>query len=185
MASGILLLFAAIFNFLNLHLDLFRQRSRELHLRSVNGAAGVQLIRQMLCELSYSIFLSFMIAAYLVILIRPVFTRLLDIEIGMQPLMSLFAVCGIGVVVVLIGFMLFWRLSHLAMRPQSENKTTGQPMLRRVAVSLQLGVSLVFIVSALVVMMQMYFVNHKELGFDSKGLIQLTGFADPRGYKVL
>lgn len=183
MASGILLLFAAIFNFLNLHLDLFRQRSRELHLRAVNGAAGVQLIRQMLGELSYSIFLSLMIAAYLVILVRPVFTRLLDIEIGMQPLMSLFAVCGIGVVVVmlLIGFMLFWRLSHLAMRPQSENKTTGQPMLRRVAVSLQLGVSLVFIVSALVVMMQMYFVNHKELGFDSKGLIQLTGFTDPRG----
>lgn len=183
MASGILLLFTAIFNFLNLHLDLFRQRSRELHLRAVNGAAGGQLIRQMLCELSYSIFLSLLISAYLVILIRPVFIGLLGIEISMQPLMSMFAVCGIGILVLmlLIGFMLFWRLSHVATRPRSESKTTGQPMLRRIAVTLQLGVSLVFIVSALVVMMQMAFVNHKDLGFDSKGLIQLTGFTDVRG----
>lgn len=181
--SGILLLFTAIFNFLNLHLDLFRQRSRELHLRAVNGAAGGQLIRQMLCELSYSIFLSLLISAYLVILVRPVFIGLLGIEISMQPLMSMFAVCGIGILVLmlLIGFMLFWRLSHVAMRPRSESKTTGQPMLRRVAVTLQLGVSLIFIISALVVMMQMAFVNHKDLGFDSKGLIQLTGFTDVRG----
>lgn len=183
MASGILLLFTAIFNFLNLHLDLFRQRSRELHLRAVNGAAGAQLIRQMLCELSYSIFLSLMIAAYLVILVRPVFVVLLDIEIGLQPLMSLFAICGIGIMALMLltGFMLFWRLSHVATRPRSESKTTGQPVLRRIAVTLQLGVSLVFIVSALVVMMQMAFVNRKDLGFDDKGLIQLTGFTDVRG----
>lgn len=183
MASGILLLFTAIFNFLNLHLDLFRQRSRELYLRAVNGAADGQLIRQMLYELSYSIFLSLLIAAYLVILVRPVFVRLLDIEMDMQSLVSLFTICGIGIMVLmlLIGFIQFWRLSHVAVRPQSENKTVRQPMLRRIAVTLQLGVSLVFIVSALVMMKQMAFVNHKDLGFDNKGLIQLTGFTDVRG----
>ena len=41
-ASGILLLFSALFNFLNLHLDLFRQRIRELRLRSVHGASEGQ-----------------------------------------------------------------------------------------------------------------------------------------------
>lgn len=44
--AGILLLFSALFNFLNLHLDLFRQRMRELRLRAVNGASGGQLIGQ-------------------------------------------------------------------------------------------------------------------------------------------
>ena len=39
-ASGILLLLSTVFNFLNLHLDFFRQRLRELHLRIVNGATG-------------------------------------------------------------------------------------------------------------------------------------------------
>lgn len=46
-SSGILLLFTAIFNFLNLHIDLFRQRIRELRLRTVHGATEGQLIRQM------------------------------------------------------------------------------------------------------------------------------------------
>ena len=34
--SGALLLFAAIFNFMNFHIGLFSQRHRELHLRMVN-----------------------------------------------------------------------------------------------------------------------------------------------------
>ena len=36
--SGALLLFAALFNFLNSYMDLFRQRVREWRLRTVNGA---------------------------------------------------------------------------------------------------------------------------------------------------
>lgn len=54
--AGMLLLFSALFNFLNLHLDLFRQRMRELRLRAVNGASGGQLIGQMLFELTCAIF---------------------------------------------------------------------------------------------------------------------------------
>jgi hypothetical protein len=37
--AGILLLFSAIFNFLNLHFDLFRQRIREFRLRTLHGAS--------------------------------------------------------------------------------------------------------------------------------------------------
>jgi putative ABC transport system permease protein len=44
-----------------------------------------------------------------------------------------------------------------------------------VAVILQLSVSVVFIVAASVVMMQMRFVNRKDLGFDHSGIIQLKG----------
>lgn len=46
-------------------------------------------------------------------------------------------------------------------------------MLRRMAVTLQLAVSVVFILAASVVMMQMRFVNHKDLGFDRNGIVQL------------
>jgi putative ABC transport system permease protein len=45
------------------------------------------------------------------------------------------------------------------------------------AVTLQLAVSVVFIVAALVVMMQMRFVSHKDLGFDSTGVIRLSGLS--------
>jgi putative ABC transport system permease protein len=48
-------------------------------------------------------------------------------------------------------------------------------VLRRAAVTLQLAVSVVFLVAALVVMLQMRFVNHKDLGFDRRGIIHLSG----------
>lgn len=181
-ASGILLLFTAIFNFLNLHLDFFRRRYREMHLRAIHGATGGQLIRQMLFESACSIVAALALAGLFVYLIRPAFADLLDIEMLPLPLFLLFATCGIAIllIILLAGVFTFWRLSHKAMQPQSA-RTAGQVSLRRIAVTLQLAVSVVFIVASLVVMKQMTFVGHKDLGFDKEGLIQLSGFSDVRG----
>lgn len=176
-SAGILLIFSSLFNFLNLQFDIFRQRIRELRLRAVYGASGDQLIQQMMFELTCVILLALLPACCFVIIACPTFSGLLGIMIGMSQLIILFAVCGIGVMalILFIGFMLFWRLSWLAMHPQSERKTTRPLLLQRVAVTLQLTVSIVFLVAALVVMKQMRFVDHKDLGFDSKGIIHLSG----------
>lgn len=175
--AGMLLLFSALFNFLNLHLDLFRQRMRELRLRAVNGASGGQLIGQMLFELTCAILLALLPACYLVVAVNPVFSGLLEISMEMPRVLGLFALCGVGVMllVLLVGSVLFWRLSRLAVRPRAERKTTGQLGLQRVAVTLQLAVSILFIVAAWVVMLQMRFVNHKDLGFDRNGIVYLSG----------
>ena len=182
-ASGILLLFSALFNFLNLHLDLFRQRIRELRLRSVHGASEGQLVRQLMFELLCSILLALFLACSFVEIIRPAFAGLLNITMELSQLIQIFVVCGIGLMalILFIGFILFWKLSRLSTSPQLEIRITGKPVLRRMAVTMQLSVSMVFIVAALVVMMQMHFVNQKDLGFDSRGVIQLSGFLDYSG----
>ncbi len=182
-ASGILLLFSALFNFLNLHLDLFRQRIRELRLRSVHGASEGQIVRQMMFELLCSILLALFLACSFVEIIRPAFAGLLNITMELSQLIQIFVVCGIGLMalILFIGFILFWKLSRVSTSPQLEIRITGKPVLRRMAVTMQLSVSMVFIVAALVVMMQMHFVNQKDLGFDSRGVIQLSGFLDYSG----
>jgi putative ABC transport system permease protein len=176
-AAGILLLFSALFNFLNLNLDLFHQRIRELRQRAVHGAKSMQLIMQMMFELTCSIFLALTLAGFLVILTNPLFSGLLGITMGVSQLIYLFVVCGTGIMalILIVGFIPFWRLSRLAMCYLSKIKSSGQPVWRRMAVTLQLAVSVVFIIAALVVMMQMRFVNHKDLGFDSNGIIRLSG----------
>jgi len=178
-AAGILLLFSAIFNFLNLYLDLFRQRIREMHQRTVHGAKSYQLILQMLFELACSILLALLFGYCFVTIVRPVFSRLLQMEMGISELTSLFILCGAGIVVLmlLIGFITFWRLSHLAMQPLSKKKTTGQPILRRIAVGLQLAVSIVLIAAAWVVMKQIHYADHKDLGLNRTGIIQLHGLS--------
>jgi putative ABC transport system permease protein len=186
-AAGILLLFSAVFNFLNLHLDLFHQRIRELRLRTVHGATGGQLVGQMLFELTCAILPALLFASGLILLARPSFSGLLGIEMGIMELIRLFAVCAAGVMALMlpIGLIFFGRLSRLALRPRSEIKTTGQPVLRRMAVTLQLAVSIILIVAALVVMIQMRYVDRKDLGFDRNGIIQLSEIMDySRGRNV-
>ena len=178
-AAGILLLFSAIFNFLNLHLNIFRQRIHELHQRAVHGAKSKQLVMQMLFELSCAILLALALACFFVIIICPAFSGLLGIEIGVSKLIYLFIICGTGVMALMwfIGIFPFWQLSLIAMQRLSKRKTHGQPVFRRMAVSLQLAVSVVFIIATLVVMLQLRFVSRKDLGFDSTGVINLSGLS--------
>jgi len=175
-AAGALLLFSAFFNFMNFHLDFLRQRIRELRQRTVVGATGWQLIRQMMFEMSCIILLSLTLACCFVILERPVFSGLLDIAMGIPQMIRLFVICGLSVMALMlfIGFILFWRLSRSALRHIAKGKPTEQFALRRMALTMQLTVSVVFIVSALVVMMQLRFVNRKNLGFDSHSLMYLS-----------
>lgn len=174
---GLLLLFSALFNFLNLHLGLLRQRMRELHLRAVNGASNNQLIRQMLFELACAVFLVLLPSCCFVCIARPVFSELLGISMEMSRVISLFALCGIGIMIIilLVGFILFWRLIRLATGPQTERKATGPIGLQRMAVTIQLAVSILFIIAAGVVMLQMRFVNQKDLGFDRNEIVHLSG----------
>jgi putative ABC transport system permease protein len=179
-AAGVLLLFSALFNFLNLYMDIFHRRIREFRQRAVHGANSMQLVMQMIFELACTILLALALACCFVILTRPVFSGLLGITVEMSQLLYLFAVCGAGVMALMlsVGLILFWRLSRLATRYRSKIKIAGwQPALRRMAVTLQLAVSVVFIVAALVVMMQMRFVSSKDPGFERAGMIHLSGLS--------
>lgn len=175
--AGSLLLLSALFNFIHLYYTLFRQRMREFRLRAVNGASGGQLTRQMLLELICAIFLALFPAAGFILLSRPAFSGLLGIPMEIPELIRLFGECGLGItgLLSLVGFLLFRRLSRAALRPLAESKTAGKPVVQDMAVVMQLAVSLVFLVATLVVMMQMRFVNHKDLGFDREGIIYLSG----------
>ena len=68
--SGALLLFAALFNFLNSYMDLFRQRVREWRLRTVNGATRKQLIEQMSVELGCSVLASLLVALIFIVQVK-------------------------------------------------------------------------------------------------------------------
>lgn len=175
--SGFLLLFSALFNFLHLHLDLFRQRIREFRLRTINGASRTQLIQQMLIELLCAILLALLPACFFVIITYPTFSKLLNIDIEILQLISLLIICGFEMMLLIlfIGFILFERLSRSANRSLSNAHRPIQSLLQRLAVTMQLAISVVFIVATLVVTKQMRFVSHKDLGFDRSGIVYLSG----------
>ncbi len=181
--SGALLLFAALFNLLNAYMDLFRKRVREWRLRMANGATRGQLVGQMSVELGCSVIISLLVALIFVVQGKPLFVRWLDIDLEMGRLMLLFADVGIGAFLILqcAGLLFIGRFSHVATASLVPQETVKSLLPRRMAVALQLMISLLFIVASLVVMEQMRFVSQKEVGFDPKGLLRLSGFVDVSG----
>ncbi|MDH6357505.1 ABC transporter permease [Parabacteroides sp. PF5-9] len=176
-ACGLLLLISALYNFLNLYLDIFRQRDHELRLRTVHGASHFQLIQQMMIELTCAIFMALLLAGFLIVITRLAFSGMFKIDIDISQLMLDFVICSIVVMglILFISVIIFGRLSRLAIRYQSKGKTNDKTTLRRTAAISQLVVSISFIVAALVVTIQMNFINHKDLGFDSAGIIHVSG----------
>lgn len=176
--AGVLLMVSALFNFLHLHLGLYYQRLREFHLRSVNGASRGQLVQQMLTEIGVSGCCSLVIAFGLTLLALSAFANLLGIQMETAALLRLFSLVGLGLlgIIFLTGFGMFWRISHLATAPYVMVKAmAGRNMLQSLAVVFQLVASIVFIVATLVVTNQMSYVRHKDLGFEQKGLLYLSG----------
>ena len=161
-------------------MDLFRQRVREWRLRTVNGATRKQLIEQMSVELGCSVLASLLVALIFIVQVKPLFARWLEIDLEMGRFLFLFAGVGIGTFLILqcAGLVFFGQFSHTATTSLVPKETVKPLLLRRMAVTLQLIISILFIVASLVVMEQMRFVNQKDLGFDPKGLIQLSGFVD-------
>ena len=174
-AAGLMLLFSAFFNFLNLYIGLFTHRLRELRQRMVSGATGGQLIRQLLFELTCTSLFAVLFAWCFVTLARPVFSDMLAISMKTSQVMPLFIVCGLSVITILLLVSVFplWRLSRS--RYIKKEKPERRSVSRHVAISLQLAVSVVFIIATSVVTMQLRYVSHKDLGFDYHGVIQLSG----------
>ena len=176
-AAGLLLLFSAFFNFLNLYTGIFRQRAHEFRQRIVVGATDRQIILQMMFEMICVTILALALALCLVIIISPLLSGLLGISVKIPLLVHQFFVCSaiIMTLILLAGTFPLWRLSRTALHNSTKTTPRERFALRSAAVALQLSVSIIFIVAALVVMMQLSFVNHKNLGFDRSSVIQLTG----------
>lgn len=176
--AGVLLMVSALFNFLHLHLGLYYQRLREFHLRSVNGASRGQLVQQMLTENGFSGCCSLIIAFGLTLVALSAFANLLGIRMETAALLRLFSLVSLGLlgIILLTGLGMFWRISHVATAPYVMVKAVaGRNTLQSLVVVFQLVASIVFIVATLVVTNQMNYVRHKDLGFEQKGLLYLSG----------
>ena len=88
--AGMLLLFSALFNFLNLHLDLFSSTHARVASEGCEWSCRADsFIGQMLFELTCAILLALLPACYLVVAVNPVFSGLLGISMEMPRVLGL------------------------------------------------------------------------------------------------
>jgi putative ABC transport system permease protein len=177
---GLLILFVACFNFMNLAIAQASLRAREIALRKTLGANRGQLIVQFLGEAVLTALLSLVIALALVEILQPAFGRLLQHPIAMQydvvwlTLLAVIAaiaglLSGVYPALVLSGF----RPATVLRTGAAGNAVSSG--LQKILVVLQFAVSIGLGIAVMAVFSQINFARNIDMGFRTDNLVVVPG----------
>ncbi|MDR2056737.1 MAG: ABC transporter permease [Dysgonamonadaceae bacterium] len=171
--AGFLLILCTLFNYLMLFVSRFRVRQKEMALRTVCGASGRSLLALLSVEFCISLLLAFLLGMFFIQLLHESFQRLADIQMDLPAVYgesSLYA--GSVILVSLLFFCLLLSLFrrqtlHAAIRRRRK------AFFRKGSIVVQLLISIGFAFCSIVILKQMYYLSHTDLGFTLKNRASL------------
>ena len=176
-ATG-LLLCCVLFNFMNLFLNRYYQRVREVKLRKSVGASHLKQIMQVMLEITTYCLIGFLFSGCIIELTLPFFEETLGLTIPKTLLWKEYTF-----VVVITLFTILFLLSIPASQfirsvgkpahPQ-KGQNLQRNLIRRTGLAIQLVICLFFFASASSLYQQLRFMNNTDMGFDAPRIIELT-----------
>jgi putative ABC transport system permease protein len=177
---GLLILFVACFNFMNLATAQASLRAREIALRKTHGASRGQLIVQFLGEAVLTALLSLLLALALVEILRPAFERMLQHPIAMRYDGAwLLLLAGLAVMTGLLSGI-YPALVLSGFRPSTILRSgiagrAGSGRLQAALVVLQFAVSIGLGIAVMVVFNQISFARNIDLGIRKDNFLVVSG----------
>jgi putative ABC transport system permease protein len=176
---GIFILLIAAINYVNLSTAKASLRAKEIGIRKVSGAERQSLIFQLMMESTIVCLISAAIAITLAYLLTPVVNELTQKQIDMTGSATVLAY--LLVVTLFIGVVagIFPALYLSSFRPVAVLKgfklsDKGALNLRKSLVIVQFTISVVLIISALIIMQQMNYVQSAKLGFNKDQVLVIN-----------
>jgi putative ABC transport system permease protein len=177
---GAFILLMALINFVNLATAQAIGRSKEIGVRKVLGSGRRRLIIQILVETSLIVWSALLLASLISLFAFPLLGRALDVPasvplfvqssflflLGCELLLTLLA--GLYPALVLSGFD-----PLLALKNKINTSTLGGIPVRRGLVVLQFASLQMLIIGTIVVLIQMNFVRHADLGFNPDAIVEI------------
>ena len=178
---ALFLIITACINFINLSTAQAINRAKEVGVRKVMGGMRKQLMIQFLSETFIVTLLAVLIACVLAELSIPqlqnIFKGKLEISLFQHPVIFIFMISLVLLVGFLAGFYPSIIMSGFNPALAIKNKVAlnnGGLSLRKILVVVQFAISIILIVSTMVVMRQMEYVQKKPLGFNSSEVMMIT-----------
>lgn len=172
--AGILLLFAAFFNYLNILINTTFTRVRQMNLRRVTGASAIDIFWQLFVEMTLLI----AVVAFLSLSAIEATTRLFEsvfstVIISGKVYTTLLVTVGIvAFLLYLIAYLFLYRfIQKTSYKKQFSSKIKFS--YGRFSLVLQLVVSLFFITSAFLFYRQVSFMEQANWGFNKDNLLQI------------
>jgi len=176
--AGIILLVACI-NFINLRTAFANKRAKEIGVRKVVGANKIALTYQFLSESIVLTFLATLLSIPLAIFLLPYINELGKSGLGILDVFNLKVLVSLFALALATGFfagaypaLILAAIKPIkALRGGTAQVLSGGTGLRRILVVFQFVVSTVLIVAVIVIVQQVRFGQHKNLGYDQENLI--------------
>ncbi len=176
---GILVIFIAALNYINLSSVQALKRTLEASMRKINGASNKQLVGQLFFETLLTVLIAYLISLVLVIVLFPYFLEIANKDFTWQTLFSvgfwsyhMLAILLIWIVSALLPALYYSKLKRSLLVLKNAFSGKGD-LLRKFLVGVQYALSLFLIIGSIVIYRQLNFIQTKDLGFDNENLITL------------
>jgi putative ABC transport system permease protein len=178
-AIGLFLLLLACINFVNLTTAHQGERAKEVGIRKAIGAAYVSLVKQFMGESLLLAYLAGTLALLLIALTLPLLNELTGKTIPTSILVHPITISTTIIFLLLTGCLAGWYPALMLARFRPVETMKGQTImakgawLRRSLVVFQFCISLVLIVSTMVVLRQLRFMQSQKLGFNKERVLTI------------
>ncbi len=181
---AIIILVIACVNFMNLSTARSEKRAKEVGIRKTLGSERIQLLWQFIGESLLLSLIAFVLAVGILYAVLPAFSTLLNTTIEIpyrDPGTWILALSMIVLTGFLAGSYPAFYLSGFS--PVKVLKGTFLPgkqgmLPRKVLVTSQFIVSIIFISATLIVYQQLQYVKNRDIGYDPDNLIMVNSSAD-------
>ena len=187
---GVLVLFVACINFVNLSTARAALRAREVGMRKVVGAGRRQLACQFLLESVLLTILALPLSLVLTGMTRPYWQQIVGETDTLSAFLEPHAAIVLLAATVLVGLLsgiypafLLSRVSPIAALHSHSALGSGGSFPRSVFVVFQFAVSIFLVYVALVAFVQLNFVLKKDLGFNKENILAIRIFDVDRSLK--
>ncbi len=185
---GLFLVATACLNFINLASAQALKRAKEVGVRKVLGGAKHQLFWQFILETGMitfaGVFAAGMIASLSVGAVNDFFNTNITVNFFSKPALALFIVV-LGLIVTLLsgfypGVLLSGYQPVVALKGKLATQSAGGFNIRRGLIVTQFIISQVLLIGMVVIMDQMRYAKHSDLGFDKDAIVMVrTGNDSP------
>lgn len=168
---GIFILLIASVNFMNLTTARASHRGKEIGVRKTVGAKKVQLFSQFIFESVLLASVALVLAVLLNVALLPLLNTLIGRQLSLLTLFQhseqvVFVILGTLALGLLAGIYPSFYMTSFSLSRIMKGGSEGKSLFRSGLVVVQFGLALAMIVSTLIVMQQLTFMQSKDIGFD-------------------
>lgn len=170
----------ACINFINLAIAIAGYRGKEIAVKKIIGARRKHIVLQVLTETFLSVFIAVILSVLLAAVFLPYLNNILDRSLGVNTLYQA-KLIGIYAIILLLttflaGLYPAWLISSSKADQALKSKILigrSRATLRNILVTGQFAVAVIFIVSPIVCLKQLKFLQNKDLGYSHDQVINV------------